>query len=112
MGMANYPIQGVGIDVNSLSWKDPAYLEQKLDACDGFYYQLQPNGVTAYMEIATDEHDVTYLIIHNYRAYQRTPFESLENLEEFFVKVIAPHVHNTHEEIVSFIEDIDTTYYA
>ena len=110
--MTNYPIQGVGIDVRLLNWKDPAYLEEKIDECDEFYCELQPNGVIACIDIATDEHNTTYLIIHNYRAYQRTPFDSLESLEEFFVKVIAPHVHNTHDEIISLIDNIDTTYYG
>ena len=113
MGMQNYPIQGIGIKINDLVWKDPSFPETIWEEeHDGFYIEVQPNNETVYIDIATSEDQGAFLIIYNYKAYQRTPFNSIEELQECFIRALRDKVNNTDAEIINLIEDINTTYWG
>ena len=112
MGMQDYPVQGVGICVNDLDWKDSSYIDELIEqACDGFYMEVQPNNETAYIDIVSTEEWV-FLIIYNYKAYQRTPFNSFEELQQCFIRALRDKVNNTDAEIIGLIDDINTTYWG
>ena len=116
MGMQSYPIQGVGVRMNSFDWKDSDIYEQIEDDNDPFYAEQQPNGVTAYIEfVRVDDgsnDDDCYLITYNYKAYQQTPFNTFEELQEFYVRGLREHVNNTDEEIRASVEDVDVTFWG
>jgi len=109
-------MQGVGICLNALEWKDPDILDQMIDEGVGseFYAEDTPNGVTALIEftLAGDDDGTEdyYLITHNYKAYQQTPFNSEEELKDFYVRALREHVEDSDDEIRNSIEDIDMTF--
>ena len=119
MGMNCYPIQGVGICMNSLDWKDPDIFQQMIDDGGDFYSEMQPNGVTAVIDFvivngacSDGSYDDYHLITYNYKPYAQTPFESEDALKDFYIRGLREHVHNTEQEIRDLIDSIDATYWG
>ena len=115
--MRDHPVQGVGVCMNCFDWKDPDIFEQMEDECGEFYTEEQPNGVVAHINFTkindgTNGRDDYYLISYNYKPYEKTPFNTLEELKEFYVRALQKHVNNSEQEIRDTVDDIDETYFG
>lgn len=115
--MRDHPVQGVGVCMNSLDWIDPDIFEQVEDDGEKFFSEVQPNGVTAYIKFTKindggDDRNDYYLISYNHKPYEQTPFSSLEELKDFYVRGLQEHVNNTAQEIREMVDDVEETYFA
>ena len=102
--------------MNCLDWKDPDIFNQVIEEAIGseFYAKVQPNGVRAIIEYTIcgdddDGDDIYHLITHNYRAYEPTPFNSLDELKEFYVRALQEHVNNPPDEVRKAVTEINST---
>jgi len=116
--MKSYPVQGVGVCVDSLNWKElDVFCQEHDDSGNEFYAEVQPNGVRTVINLTIaggddDDNDAYFLVIYNCKPYEQTPFSSLEEIKEFYVRALRESVHNTDDEIRAAVEDIDTTYWG
>lgn len=119
MGMHSYPISGMGICMGKLEWKDPDMPEQIIENGGEFYFEKQPNGIVACLDFvildgaySANGDDDKFLIVYDHRAYHKTPFDSIEELKDFFVRALLGHVNNTEEEIRGMVENVMGTHYG
>ena len=110
MGMTSYPVQGTGIKASELDWKHPDGFDGVWEKLDWQYYCGSRNGINVSIDVAVagDEEEV-FLIVYNYRPYQKTPFGTFGELQEFFVEALKGEVNNSEVEIKRLVEDIDLT---
>jgi hypothetical protein len=115
MSMRDYPIQGVGVFVKNLDLKDNESFFEILDdiGCGEFYSEERPNGIMACIDISKAEgdndNDEYCLITYNYKPYEQTPFDSLDELKQFYIRGLREHVNASDTEIYEMIDDIDST---
>lgn len=118
----SYPVQGVGAYISHFDWKDKSIfdkiyaMEQNGIKKEKFYSEKRPNGIIARIDVAAvggsdcDNELYDYLlIVYDYKAYRKTPFNSLEDLKMFFVRALRGHVNNTQREIMEMINSIAKT---
>ena len=106
-------VQGVGVRISCLDWKSPSVREKIIEEAEGFYEEVQPNGITAYIDFAnTGDDNGCYLISYNYKPYEQVPFNSIEELRDFYVRALKNHVNNTVQEIRDAVGDIAETYFG
>ena len=79
--------------------------------------EVQPNGVRSIIEYTVcgdddDGDDMYHLITHNSKPYEPTPFNSINELKDFYVRALQEHVNNSPDEIRESVTAINATFWG